>query len=287
MGFAVDQVVLADGSGCDFPGASGRDGLGCAIGKCQFDLREQPGAVAVILSGEPADMAAVPAVAEDGAGGVGPRAHQAGHVVSLILHPLGVVGPAGGEDVVADAPAVEVEFIEAERRGIEAGADDFFAHRESRAEIRAGRARLKASGESRADPRAAPVAAGEQAGFPEGVRAFAAAVSLVPRLDPPPGAFPRNEGTPAVGDLSCRVGLDPAAVPQVGRPAAPRGDADAVGGLTRAAPAVSCKFPAQPGSRIVHAERIDQVVAAQLGWAGRRVHINEFTAEARRSRRTV
>jgi hypothetical protein len=150
--FTVDQVGFDDRAESGLPGAIGHDGLGGAVGEGQHELGEQLRALAVIVALTPADVAAIPAVAEEGAGGVGARAEEDRDIVGLVLHALLVLGPAGGEDIVADAVAVEMKLIEAEGGGVEAGRGDFPADVEDRAEIRAGRAGLRAAGEGGPDP---------------------------------------------------------------------------------------------------------------------------------------
>ena len=61
-----------------------------------------------MLGAEHADLAGVPAVAELGAEGVVAAADQVGDVVGLVLDALVVVGPARGEQLVADLLAVEL-----------------------------------------------------------------------------------------------------------------------------------------------------------------------------------
>ena len=94
-------------------------------------------AVVVALLAE-ADVAAVPAVGQDRPEGVVARADAVGHVVGPVIDPLGVVGPAGVEVVVADAPAVEVQVVDPQRGGVERGAADGLLDLERGAQVGGG-----------------------------------------------------------------------------------------------------------------------------------------------------
>ena len=81
-----------------------RDHLVPSAGERHVDLREQrdPVAIDVALAAE-ADLAPIPAAAENGAGGVRPLLQQRRDVVGLVLQVLVVAGPARREDLIADA----------------------------------------------------------------------------------------------------------------------------------------------------------------------------------------
>jgi hypothetical protein len=67
--------------------------------------------VAVLL---PEEVAAVPAVAENGAELVGARLKEFGDIGRECLNALSVVGPAWHEEISSDFLAVEVEVRDAE-----------------------------------------------------------------------------------------------------------------------------------------------------------------------------
>ncbi len=58
----------------------------------------------------------MPAVAQQNVQSVLPLGQELRHVVGLDLEPLGIGGPAGGEDEVADAAAVEKALVKPLRR---------------------------------------------------------------------------------------------------------------------------------------------------------------------------
>jgi hypothetical protein len=85
------------------------------------------------VSGEPAGS-------DLGADGVGAIAQHVRHVEGLVADALAIVGPAGGEEHVADATAVDGHLIDAEGGDIEAGIGDGGVEGERAAEEREGRA---------------------------------------------------------------------------------------------------------------------------------------------------
>ncbi len=82
---------------------------------------------AVLMWAEHSHVARVPPRRQLHAEGVGPGVEQLGDVVRLVLDPLGVVRPAGGEAVRPDPLAVEVGLVQAEGRGVEPGPRDGLA----------------------------------------------------------------------------------------------------------------------------------------------------------------
>ncbi|MNL29923.1 hypothetical protein D3C87_1516320 [compost metagenome] len=75
-------------------------------------------------------IAAVPAVPDHGADGVVAGFQQVGDVVDLIEGGLAEIGALGTEQGVADAAAVDLGLIDAQRRGVEAGLGDGAGDRE-------------------------------------------------------------------------------------------------------------------------------------------------------------
>ena len=108
-----------------FPALVGQDELLLAvlIGHGEGGHQRQPVAehVALILQRQ---IAAIPAVRQGGGDGVFARAQQRGHVPGLILQALLVAGPAGAQHVRTHRAAVQPQGIDAQRRGVDAGAAD-------------------------------------------------------------------------------------------------------------------------------------------------------------------
>ena len=86
-----------------------------------FKLCQQGRDLAEELEAAVADMAAVPAVAQEGGQGVVALLEQRGHVVDLVADPLAIIGPVGGKHVVADALAVDAQLVKPQRRCIQPG----------------------------------------------------------------------------------------------------------------------------------------------------------------------
>ena len=64
-------------------------------------------------------MSRIPAIGQQRADGIAAGLQHPGDVIRLIAHALAVVGPIGGENMISHALAVDVNFIEAQRRHIE------------------------------------------------------------------------------------------------------------------------------------------------------------------------
>src|SRR5690606_6733142 len=120
-----------------------------------------------------------------------------------------------------------------------------------------------------ADPASAPLASRQQAHLPPRWRAGGGHAILVPHRHDPAVALARHERLASVLDVSRCGALDPAAIPHdaVRRPDA--GDFDAVLGLPRST-AGAVEDPAQARSRYVDAQRLAQILAAQVDRAYRR-----------------
>ena len=67
--------------------------------------------VAVFVLANAADIASEPAVAQNRADSIGTFFEQVGDVIGCVVDALFIVRPAGHEDVVANALAVEAELI--------------------------------------------------------------------------------------------------------------------------------------------------------------------------------
>ena len=229
--FAAVEVVAGDGAGGCLPAGAGCDG-GCgAVGELDVELQAQARGVTVAVL--PAGFA-VPAVAEHDADGVGAGLQLFGDVVGDVEDALGVVAGGGVEDVVTDAPAVEVEFVPAEAGDMEAGAADGTGEVELFAQEGGGDVGRGA------DPVAGPVAFVEEAhGEGGGFGVGAGAVVLVPDAELPVAGLVAGQGGAGVGDVDGAVGDYFAAVPLVGAAGlevfSAAGDEDLVGRLGLAA----------------------------------------------------
>jgi len=133
-----------------------------------------------------------------------------------------VARPAGGEELAADAPAVEVHRVEAVRGGVEARPLDAAVRLGVEGKLGAHRrARLRRGGvrrPRRLDPlRRAPVALFEQAHLPPARLAPRRGISFfIPRAHAPPVALAAFERWPVVDDVHGLATPGFAAVPHVG-----------------------------------------------------------------------
>ena len=96
--------------------------LDAAVLIFDFELREHAETIAVVIhiAAIKAETAAIPAVAEPEAHGVGALVELVGDVVGPALHALFVVGPAGDQRIIADFYAVDFRFDQAEGAQIQA-----------------------------------------------------------------------------------------------------------------------------------------------------------------------
>ncbi len=108
---AQHEIGRRDGTGMLLPGVIGHDPVRGAVRVSHLQLREEGRNLSPGLVGTVPDVAAVPAVAHQAGQGVVAGFDQRGDVVNLIANAFVIGGPVGSEDVVADALAVEVEFI--------------------------------------------------------------------------------------------------------------------------------------------------------------------------------
>jgi hypothetical protein len=133
-------------------------------------LRQEGGlAPPLVVRPGDADLAAEPAVAEQGGELVRADLEQAGDVVGLDLEPRGVLGEAGGQLLVADPAPAEERLVEAVRRGVQPAPGDWLADGDGPAQL-VGRAprrgeRVRFRGP---DPAGRPVGRGERPGLEGG-----------------------------------------------------------------------------------------------------------------------
>ncbi len=67
-----------------------------------------------------------------------PVLHQRGHVVGLIAHALAIIGPVGRQHVIADTPAVEMQFVQPQRGDVNRGAPHRLVNRKGLSQIAQG-----------------------------------------------------------------------------------------------------------------------------------------------------
>ena len=119
---AQQQVGVADRTRGGRPTVVADDRLRAAVGQFHDKLHEQAGVAAVVLPlAAEAQIAGVPAVAENRADGVLAGLEELRHVVGLIVDPLAEIGPARRQFILADAPAVEVQLVAAQGRDVDLG----------------------------------------------------------------------------------------------------------------------------------------------------------------------
>ena len=124
VGLAVEEIAFKNRAGGGFPRSIGAEGERGAILQNDFETGEEVGTIPVDLAAKPADGAAVPAVAEDGAERILALSQKRGDIVGLVLDALLIIGPAGGEDFISDASAIDLAFVETERGDDELGGAD-------------------------------------------------------------------------------------------------------------------------------------------------------------------
>ena len=153
IGFAILEIVLQDWPRARLPIRIRDYFRHGAIAGGDFQPRDQLRAFAITLAflGE-AHLAAIPAFAEDRSERILALPQDAGHVIDLVLDPLLVFGPARGEDHVADATAVNLRLVKAQRGDDEPGVLNWPCHYEGLAKVRRRRMRARSARNGRGDP---------------------------------------------------------------------------------------------------------------------------------------
>src|SRR6185369_1727944 len=143
VGLARIDLGDQDRTGGDIPVAVAYDDDALTARERDVELREQTDGVAVVVprAAERA-FSAVPAAAQHGADDVLPLLQEWRDVVRLVLEPLVVTGPARGEQLVADALAVQMKLVEASAGDVGSRTHDVAGQHELAAQIRRGRRRL-------------------------------------------------------------------------------------------------------------------------------------------------
>ncbi len=132
---AVVEARRADAAGRRRPLGRRRDAHPRAVGALHVELHECGELGAVLLGAVlPAEAAAVPAVAEQGAERVLAGLQQVGDVPRAEHDPLLVGRPTGSEVLVGRAASVDAQLADAPERGAQAGAHGSGGQGEARAE---------------------------------------------------------------------------------------------------------------------------------------------------------
>ena len=140
VALAHQQVRVLERAGGGAPARVAGDHLDAAVLVLEVQLAQQRRILAVVVAPPQrvhADEAGVPAGAEDRSEHVLAVAQQRGDVVRRVLDPRAVVGPAGREDGVADARAVELQLQHAAGGRVEGRAAHAARERERPAQVRA------------------------------------------------------------------------------------------------------------------------------------------------------
>ena len=129
---AVVQVAGQDRPGAGPPGRVGDDPVGGPVRVLDLELGEQPQPIAVDVAPPAAETRAGPDTSRRRASlrGRSSLAAQMRHVEGLVAQAVVVAGPAGCQDVIADAYAVDLSFVQPERCDVQPSARDFTGRQE-------------------------------------------------------------------------------------------------------------------------------------------------------------
>ncbi len=269
VGFSVVDLRHQDRAGRGLPAGVAAHDLAAPVRVGHFDLHQQrePVAVDVAPAGEAHLVPAVPAVADERPHGVGARLQERRDVVGLVLEALVVAGPAGSEELVAHALAVQVQLVEAVARRVGARASGRARELELAPQHR-NRARLRhVLLERGLDPARLPVGGLDEAHLPPCRCAPGGGpAASVPHANLPVEPLARAQVGTGVRELRRCVGRDATRRPHelaagTERALAPRGP-QLVRGLHHAAP-LGLQLPAQARPGSVDPERVLLVLRAQ------------------------
>jgi hypothetical protein len=252
----LDQVGGHDVRAGPPPARAGAVPSGAAVGVGDRQLREHRRAVTpLVVRPQQADLAAVPAVGQQGAHRVPAGREQAAHVVRGHLRPGGVFGVAGEQFLVTDPSAVQPRLDDAVRGHVQPGHRHLAPH----LELAAQPVRRAAPGRPgvhvrRFGPRRPPVAGAQQTGLDRQRFRPVREPGFGPHPDPHRAPLPRRQ-----------------------RPARPRHQHTGVRRHDRGGPGAVAQFvrrlpgaprgqpPGQPRPRLAQAERMVQMLRAQMG----------------------
>lgn len=243
----ADRAVVAP-----LPCAIGANGGDSAILYCYFQLGQQLGLGAVLVEQPPGPTGTpVPAVRQLDGEGIFPILQQQCHIVGLVLHPLAVVGVAGGQDEIAHPVPVELCLVQPAGGDVEPGLFDTSGG-EALAEAVYGVTVLFPGGVVSGDPVCCPGFIFGKPRLKTGLGPVARLAGLVPQADLPGDGGARGDGF-AAPRRPHGGAFHPAAVPE--SVSAVIGGGDLPSGLGDAALAV----PEQPGAGKVDAYGVQQV----------------------------
>ena len=117
---AHEEIGLVPGPFARAPFRPGASDLPAAVLVLDHELSEEARVITVVLARVTvADVPGEPTVGEDRREHVLARGERLRHVPRVIGNALGVVGPSGREEVFANAGAIQVEVVDAERARVE------------------------------------------------------------------------------------------------------------------------------------------------------------------------
>ncbi len=185
VALAHEHVRLQNGTLGYFPLGAGGDDFAAAVCIRDDDLRQELWTVGVVLAAQPGDVANAPTIAENGAEGVRPRTEEAGYIIYLVLDVLEIMGPTGGEEVVADFGSVQASLVQADGGGIQAGRGNRLGKVELGAQEGRGAGGARPAPEGRADPLSVPISSIQQPHLPPGGFAFGYFSHFIPHTHLP------------------------------------------------------------------------------------------------------
>ena len=223
----------------------------------------------------------MPAIPEDGSCGVFAFFQQRGDIVHIVLHALGVIGPAGAKHIFADYAPVQVKLIKAERGGVKARRTDLAVELEFPTQIRRGDCGAHSAYKRRGDPLRLPIALLQKPHLPCGhIGPVRCRTRLIPYLHFPMVTGSGFQRFPCILHVNGGVALGASAVPEIGLPFCQefwrRSNEDAVGALANAPALSRWQHPAEEGLENIQADGIYDIFATQGGG----LHENEFNRES-------
>ena len=265
VGLTVIDLGHQDRAGARLPPRVARDELLAPVLVRDSDLHQKAETLAVdIPASFPGQVPAVPAVAELHSDRVGSGLQERRDVVGLVLEALVVARPSRREELIADAPTVQVHLVEAVARHIGSGLRDRARELELAPQHRRRPALRHVFRQARLDPARLPVRGLEEPHLPGGRRAPGrgatapvpnAHLPVVPRSGPQRGAF--------VDTLDGLVRRHLARVPyDFARTAPDTRDTDLVGRLADA-PRLGLDPPAEARLSGVDSKRVLLVLGSQ------------------------
>ncbi len=213
VGFAHEEIAFQDGAGRGLPTVVGDDRLRGPVGifDDQFGCKARMGSV-VVADVIPADVTAVPAIAQHGAHGVEALLELLSHVEGVVVDADAVIRPTRREIGFADRFAIQIELVVAQRRSVDRRPLDGFIQYESFAEKLDGREEQLCGLEADFAPGPGAVGGGDPRVFPTACIEVGRHPIGGGRLSGPPGAVGDNHRRGTVGIAYAQHGQDPSGV---------------------------------------------------------------------------